>query len=335
MTTPDQDTDIGKINLRPRQQSLDGTHLNWLIRQWVKSISVRVSAKTASGYRSRVEWFCEWWQRNGGAKEWLLTQQDLLDFEVELRRMISPTTGEPLAYHTRRDVLRRLRQALHWAWTKHYTEFDYSQWVPQPEGGPPLRRAANVEQLIRLMDAAAHSPYPTRDRAILALMIGMGLRASEVTNLNIEDVTIHADQSGYARILGKRTRANPSGKRDAALDAATGRFVVAHLDSSAASNAPLFRNGRNGKRLAYMTIYRITKLAIAAAGLSNVIQACHDLRRAFCTYYLRNNHGDQAADTVRRQLGHASFAQTSDYNLMDVEDLRQNMISPLAEYRGD
>lgn len=326
---------IGTINLQPHQHALDGTHLNWLIDQWIAHQHKRVTAKTLDGYRFKAAWFCDWWQKHGAQRRWLITQEDFAAFEIELRDTYSPLTGQPLSYHTRRDVLRRVRQALHWAWVKHHTQFDYSQWIPQPAGGPAPRRAANVTQLVALMDAAGRTPYPVRDQAVLALMIGMGLRANEVAQLNIEDVTIHADGSGYARVHGKRTRANPSGVRDAALEAAAGRFVVAQMDALGDARGPLFRSARNGSRLGYTTIYRITKAAIAAAGLKDVIQACHDLRRAFCTYYARHNRGPQGADALRRQMGHANYSQTTEYNLMDVEDLRQNITSPLVEYRAD
>ena len=58
--------------------------------------------------------------------------------------------------------------------------------------------------------------------------------------------------------------------------------------------------------------------------------ACHDLRRAFTTYYARNRRGSDSADRLRRQLGHASYNQTADYALLDVDDIRKDLISPVS-----
>jgi integrase len=183
--------------------------------------------------------------------------------------------------------------------------------------------------MIKLLSAAGDSAHPARDKAIIAVMMGMGLRRLEVANLNVEDVVIEADHSGYAHIHGKRTKANKTGERDAAFDAATGRILVAYLDQSDVQSGPLFRNPQ-GERLSTQGVYRATKSLIRAAGIESEVQACHDLRRAFATYSARHRRGTDNADRRRRQLGHSKFSQTAEYELLDVEDLRVDFISPLG-----
>lgn len=322
--------DVGKINLAPQLAVLDATHLDELITHWLAAKAKRVDAKTVRAYGFKLNWFRDWWRCNGPNKAWLLYEQDLWDFEEYLRRVTSEATKKPLSYNSRNDVLRRLRQALWWAWTKQITDRDYSKWVPAPEGGTPERTAARVEQLLAVMDAGARSPYPERDQAMLAIMIGMGLRASEVASLLREEVQLRPDLSGIAKVHGKRTRAKKLGERTVGIDSATGRFIIAHIDKLGYPSGPLFR-AADGHRLGYITVYRVTKDAIKAAGLTSMIQGCHDLRRAFSTYFARTKNDAQSADILRRQMGHAKFWQTSEYNLLDGEDLRENMISPLAE----
>lgn len=320
----------GTINREPHTYTLHAIDLNWLIQTYVEECRTKLDNQfTVDCYASKLQWFTSWWNDTGPRQLWMLHQSDLIAFERHLRSVKSAKTKRPLAWHTRNDVLRRLREMFHWAKASHYTDRDYADWVPRASGGPPKRRALSVTDLIRLLAAADQSTNPLRDKAMAAVMMGMGLRRVEVVNLNIEDVVIEADMSGYAHVFGKRTRANHSGERDAAFDAPTGKLLAAHLDQQGFQRGPLFRNPE-GKRLSAQGVYRAVKKMAEAAGLADQMQACHDLRRAFATYSARNAKDKDAADRRRRQLGHASFSQTAEYELLDVEDLRRNFISPMG-----
>lgn len=321
---------IGIIRRTPSIPALRAADLNWLIGEYISWQRTQIDQQsTVDCYACKLRWFMAWWEEVGPPNQWLLRQADLEQFERSLREAVSPRTKRKLAWHTRNDVLRRLREMFHWACTKDYTERDYAEWVPKADGGPPKRRAVSVGSLVKLLTVAGDSAHASRDKAMLAIMMGMGLRRIEVYHLNIEDVTIEADYSGYAHVHGKRTIANTSGERDAAFDSATGRIIAAHLDKEGYLRGPLFRNPQ-GHRLSVQGIYRSTKALIEMAGLADEVQACHDLRRAFTTYTARQRKGTDAADRLRRQLGHASYSQTAEYALLDVEDLRIDFISPLG-----
>jgi site-specific recombinase XerD len=319
----------GTIRREPAIPTLEAADLTWLIGQYISWQRTQIDQVTVDCYDCKLRWFTDWWQKVGPDKTWLLRQRDLLEFESYLREVVSGRTKRKLSWHTRNDVLRRLREAFHFAKVKDYTDRDYAEWVPKADGGPPKRRAAGVTDLAHLMSEAGNTSQPERDRAMMAMMIGMGLRRIEIVNLNIEDVTIEADQSGYAHVIGKKTKANLTGDRDAAFDAQTGRLVVAHLDTMNETRGPLFRTSI-GTRMNTQAVYRATKRIIEAASLDDRITACHDLRRAFATFSARHRRGTDNADRRRRQLGHAKFSQTAEYELLDVEDLRVDFVSPLS-----
>jgi site-specific recombinase XerD len=321
---------VATIRREPSIPTLNAADLNWLIGQYISWQRTQLDNQaTVDCYACKLRWFTAWWEEVGPCKEWLLHQSDLEAFERHLREVVSARTKRRLSWHSRNDVLRRLREMFHWATSRDYTERDYAEWIPKADGGPPKRRAVPITSLIKLLSAAGNSTHAARDRCMLAMMMGMGLRRIEVVNLNVEDVVIEADSSGYAHVTGKRTKANKTGERDAAFDAATGKVIAAYLDASDATSGPLFRNAQ-GHRLSAMGVYRSTKALIEEAGLEDEVQACHDLRRAFTTYAARHRKGTDAADRLRRQLGHASYSQTAEYALLDVEDLRVDFISPLA-----
>lgn len=320
----------GTIHREPSIPTLYAADLNWLIAQYLSWQRTQLDQQsTVDCYACKLRWFTEWWEEKGPTKEWLLQQSDLEIFERYLRGARSELTKRPLSWHTRNDVLRRLREMFHWACAKTYTEKDYAEWIPKADGGPPKRHAASFAALMKLLAEAGNSTNAQRDRAIIAMMMGMGLRRIEIVNLDVTDVVIEADHSGYANVRGKKTPANASGQRQAVFDAATGRIVAVHLDAAGYYKGPLFRTSKD-TRMNTQAVHRATKKLIEAAGLEDEIQACHDLRRAFATFSARYSKGTDAADRRRRQLGHAKFSQTADYELLDVEDLRVDFISPLG-----
>lgn len=322
---------IGRIRRTPALPVLDGADLAWLLDEYVDACRVRLrEPATADGYAFKLAWFKRWWSVAGPERQWQLTKADMGLFERWLRSVPS-RTGKPLSYNSRNDVVRRLREALHWAFREGFTEQSYAGWVPKVEGAPPRRRAASVEDLQRLMDAAAESQFGARNRAILAMLMGVGLRRAEVARLDVGDVVLDADGSGQAHVVGKRTKARAEGERDVAIDAASGHILGAYMDASGLTTGPLFR-GRGGKRLTAMGIYKITKRLIADAGLEDRIQGCHDLRRAFTTWFLRvhRNGGAFTAKLLQEQLGHTSFATTAQYLLTEVDDIRDSMVSPVS-----
>lgn len=322
--------DLGSIYRAPRTPLLDGTHLNWLITQYIGWQRARLDQqRTVDGYAYQLAWFVDWWQTQGPARAWRLCPDDLALFERHLRTVISARTRRPLTYNTRATILKRLREALRWALAHGYVDRDYTGWVPKADGGPPKRKAAAIGALCRLLDIAGGGRDPHRDRAILAMLMGMGLRRAELSGLDIDDVVVEADHSGYAAVVGKRTRANPTGAREAAFDCATGHILVAYLDDDGRTHGPLFV-GQRGDRLTGQGIYKVVKKLVAAAGLEGQIVGPHDLRRAFATHYRRNRPDKASGDLLRRQLGHASYSQTDEYTLLDIDDIRADLVSPLA-----
>lgn len=324
---------MDSIRLNPERPSLDARQLDALIELWLKDRRRRLAAKTADGYAEKIKYFREWWVDVGESLDYQLTEDALLDFNVHLSARIS-RFGVPLGFHTRRDCLRRLRQMFIWAHEKNYIPNDYRKLVPSPDGSAPLRVVAPLDCLRLLIEATARSPYPTRDRAILAVLLGAGVRRAECASINREWVQIDADNSGELQVAAKRVKNRDVHMRRVAFDAATGKFIGAQLDTLIGGRGPLFPS-RRGERLTPIGVYRAVKKLIRLADLGDQIQGPHDLRRYFATYYSRNRRGENYGHLLSKQLGHSNYRMTSHYSLQDIEDIREVLISPFALLEAD
>ncbi len=177
-----------------------------------------------------------------------------------------------------------------------------------------LPAAPGVADVARLLDAPwPEGPLPLRDRALLELLYGCGLRVAEVCALDLGDVTARE-----VRIHGKgaRVRIVPIGAAAAAATAAwaaRGRPQVARPESGRA----LLLSTR-GRRIEVTTARRVLARRAAAVGLDHLHP--HALRHAYATHLLEGG-GDLRA--IQELLGHASLATTEIYTRVTVGHLRQ------------
>ena len=196
------------------------------------------------------------------------------------------------------------------------TEKDPAAAVPQPRLPRSLPHPIPVDELRRLLDAPdPATPAGLRDRAILELLYGSGLRISELTGLDVDDLELDA---GSLRVLGKggKEREVPLGSfaREAAAAYLTrGRPALA----SAASRGALFLNARGG-RLSRQSCARLLGRYVRVAGIERRV-TLHSLRHSFATHLLE---GGADVRVVQELLGHASVATTQIYTLVTSQHLR-------------
>lgn len=168
---------------------------------------------------------------------------------------------------------------------------------------PPVK----VTLAERILDeAAVHrmlalEPAP-RNRALLTLLYGGGLRISEVAGLRGRDLAPR-DAAGQVTVFGKGGKT-----RVVLLSAGTWR-LLSDLRGAAGPDEPVFRSRKGGGPLDASAVHRVVKAAAARAGLSGEVSA-HWLRHAHASHAL-----DRGAPVhlVQATLGHASVATTGRY----------------------
>jgi tyrosine recombinase XerC len=154
-----------------------------------------------------------------------------------------------------------------------------------------------------------------RDSAIMEVLYSCGLRASELTGLNIDDVDLHQEE---IRVMGKggKERILPLGKR---AREAVRKYLSSRRAAGGAhaADTPLFLNYR-GRRLTTRSLQRIVRkhlLNVARASGTNP----HILRHSFATHLLERGADLRA---VQELLGHASLSTVQIYTHMTTRRLK-------------
>jgi integrase/recombinase XerD len=237
-----------------------------------------------------------------------------------LASLSASTYGDDERPYTARSVARTLSavRSFHRFLLREGTAArDPATGVRQPKLPRSLPHPLTVDEVGRLLDAPREdTPAGLRDRALLELLYGSGLRVSELVGLDVDDVDL---EEGAVRVLGKggKEREVPLGRfgRDA-VEAWLGRARAGF--TTGLSRGALFLNQRGG-RLTRQSVNRLLAANVRAAGIERRVTP-HSLRHSFATHLLE---GGADVRVVQELLGHASVATTQIYTLVTEEHLRE------------
>ena len=163
-----------------------------------------------------------------------------------------------------------------------------------------------------------------RDRCILTIFLNCGLRISELTGLNLSDVT-----GDRLRVLGKGGKERVVFLNDSTREAIDTYLAVRPKD---AGTPALFLSERM-ERIARGTVHRLVKVHLGEAGLSQEGYSSHKLRHTAATLML---HNGVDVRTLQELLGHEHLNTTELYTHVESTDLRQAAdASPLASFQPE
>ena len=201
--------------------------------------------------------------------------------------------------------------------TEGITGGDPTEHLKPPRLGRKLPTVLNVFEVERLMaEPNTETALGIRDRAMLEVLYGAGLRVSELTDLVRSNLLFELE---VVRVVGKgsRERVVPIGSE---AEAWTSRY----LDEARAQLASLksgdtvFLNWRGG-RLSRMGVWKLLKRHARQAGIEKDVSP-HTLRHSFATHLLE---GGADLRAVQEMLGHADISTTQIYTHVDREYLRE------------
>ena len=193
---------------------------------------------------------------------------------------------------------------------------DPSERLETPKRWRSLPEVLSVSDVERLLAAPSlDEPLAFRDRALLELAYGAGLRVSEWITIGVRDLLL---EDSLVRVFGKgsKERLVPIGRTAVGAVAVYLRELRPRLESGAGEGI-LFLNAR-GQPLTRMGAWKILRKYVTLAGIERTVSP-HTLRHSFATHLLE---GGADLRAVQEMLGHADISTTQIYTHVDREYLR-------------
>jgi len=211
-----------------------------------------------------------------------------------------------------------IRMFCRWLVLQRVLDRDVSQHVDSPRKWHRLPTVLDDASVRLLLDAARSNPrLGPRDYAMLALLYAAGVRASELTGLDVNDVNFSL---GILRVLGKGSKERIVPAAQESLDAVN-HYLAALRPALAARSAQhtdrLFLSVR-GKPLCRADVYDLVRKYVRQAALRGHVSP-HTLRHCFATQML--THGADLR-SVQEMLGHADISTTQIYTHVDSSRLK-------------
>ncbi|MGA9669970.1 MAG: tyrosine recombinase XerC, partial [Terracidiphilus sp.] len=241
---------------------------------------------------------------------------------TQIRAYMATLYDRGLSKASAARALASIRGWFKWLARAGYVEMNAASLVATPRLPKHLPRVPSIEQMNRVVDSVDEdaASWPARDRAILEMLYGCGIRNAELTGLNLNDI-YWANEAILVRGKGQKQRYVPLG--DAAAQALRAYIAeraarIAAQGKAKGSKTPaLFLNlqlrglGKPGgeARLTVRSVGRIVKRIAIRRGLSADVHP-HTLRHAFGTHLL-----EEGADlrAIQELLGHERLSTTQRY----------------------
>jgi integrase/recombinase XerD len=237
----------------------------------------------------------------------ILLPEHVVSYLVDVRSRKSKK-GQPLAPATVQGLLTNVRRFLRWALLHGHVLQDLGSVIVLRKV-QTLPRTLGETEVQELIEKGARD---ARERVILEVLYGTGLRASELCRLAIDDVDLHEGLVYVRQGKGRKDRVVPIGER--VRDA-----ILAYLRTCRQkAGGPLILTVR-GRPLGRNNLGSIVQKAGERAGLTRPASP-HRLRHSYATHLLRNG-----ADVRHIQvlLGHASLSSTQIYLGVETADLKR------------
>ncbi len=191
--------------------------------------------------------------------------------------------------------------------------------IDTPKIGRYLPEVLSVEEVGAIMDSVDLSKWTgVRDRAILEVLYGCGLRVSEAVGLKISQVYL---DDGFVRVVGKGNKERIVPMGEMAVDAVRKYIQVRPEPESPQFDDIMFLN-RFGRPLSRVSMFNMVKKQAMTAGVSKEISP-HTFRHSFATHLIENG-----ADlrVVQEMLGHESILTTEIYTHIDSSTWQRSIL---------
>jgi integrase/recombinase XerC len=244
-----------------------------------------------------------------GARDWKSIDH------VAIRGFLSCLYEKGLGKASVARSLAAVRSLYRWLAQEGVVEQNPAKLVATPKLPKKLPRVPTIEEINSVLDGEMPevAAFPERDRLLLELLYGCGIRNSELIGINLDDIRVSAEAI-LIRGKGKKERYVPFGGSAAS---ALRVYLPARqkLLAQVKSATPGLLINQRGGRLTVRSVGRIVKKIAVAKGLSPDVHP-HTLRHAFGTHML-----EEGADlrAIQEMLGHERLSTTQRYTQLSMK----------------
>lgn len=271
-----------------------------------------MAGNTCSSYSRDLRIFATWLESRGVDEIEGVTTDLIIAFMGEQRD--DGMKGTTIA--RRRAAVRMLMRFLE---EHRYISRDPAELLEGSKRSQALPRVLSEEETFRMIDAVnGKDPRSLRDRAMLEVLYGAGLRVSELCSLKMDDI---AGDGELFRIMGKGMK-----ERIVPVGSAAGRALEAYFSSA----RDTFIRGDTSERHIFVTrrggpftrqgVFKIIKERATAADIDPKRISPHVLRHSFASHMLQRGADIRA---IQELLGHASISTTQVYTHVDSSRFAQ------------
>src|SRR5256885_3428598 len=237
---------------------------------------------------------------------------------IAIRGFLSQLYEKGLGKTSVARSLAAVRSLYRWLAREGVVEQNPAKLVATPKLPKKLPRVPTIEEMNSVLDGQMPdaAAFPERDRLILELLYGCGIRNSELTGINLDDIRVSAEAI-LIRGKGKKERYVPFGE-SVRVALAAYLPVRQRLLGGKKNTSALLINQRGGP-LTTRSVGRIVKRIAVAKGLSPDVHP-HTLRHAFGTHML-----EEGADlrAIQEMLGHERLSTTQRYTQLSIKHVLQ------------
>lgn len=193
-----------------------------------------------------------------------------------------------------------------------------AEFIDRPKLAKHLPYTLTVKEIDKLLDIALVTVFDYRDKAMLELMYGTGLRVSELVSLTVYDVDFY---NAFLRIKGKGSK-----ERIVPINNASLKYLKLYLDRRCLllkkkTSNELFLNAR-GEGISRQGFFKNLKKILAKKGMPTNISP-HSLRHSFATHLIENGADLRSVQTM---LGHSDITTTKIYTHISNEKVTKDYL---------
>lgn len=268
-----------------------------------------LATKTLDSYRNDLKVYCEFLSDNNVDKVSDINDDHIKEF-LKDRNGVEETTT--IAHNL--TVIKNFHAYL---LKTNLVNKDVSEFIERPKLRKSLPKTLSMEDVDKLLNIELNTPFDYRNKAMLELLYGTGLRVSELVNLTLDDIDY---TNCFIRVNGKGSK-----ERIVPL----GEYSIGALKQYLEERTKLLKNdvdcnilflNNHGKGMTRQGFFKNLKAILKEKGLNTDVSP-HTLRHSFATHLI--NHGADLR-SIQEMLGHSDISTTKIYTSISDDKVKQD-----------